>query len=201
MNVDIDIDCRGLACPRPVIKTREKLAEGGGSFAVLIDNEAARDNVSRFAENAGCSVEVTETADGFIIQVTPTEAAVEAAGDSRATRQAPAGDKVIFIGADEVGRGDRRLGTTLAKAFLYACTENRDRPSQMVFMNSGVRLVTENDETVAHVKLLEDEGVEVVVCGTCLDFYGLKDRLRVGRVSNMYEIQSILIGAGHLVYV
>ena len=201
MNLDIDIDCRGLACSRPVIKTRDRLSEGSGAFTVLVDDEAARDNVSRFARNAGCSVEVTDTPEGFVVRVTPDEKAAETAEAAPVTCQAPAGNKVIFIGADEVGRGDRELGTTLAKAFLYACTENEDRPRRMVFMNSGVRLVTENDETVAHVTRLEEEGVEVVVCGTCLDFYGLKDNLRVGRVSNMYEIQSILIGAGHLVSV
>ena len=199
MNVNIDIDCSGLTCPIPVIKTRERIAEGGGAFSVLVDNDAACENVSRFAENSGCSVEVSGVEGGFIVRVTPGEKAAEAAEPLPVTCQVPAGDKVIFIGSDELGRGERELGTALAKAFLYACTENEDRPSKMVFMNSGVRLVTENDETVAHVKQLEDGGVEIVVCGTCLDFYGLKEDLQVGRVSNMYEIQSILIGAGHLV--
>lgn len=197
--MNIDIDCSGLTCPIPVIKTRERIAEGGGAFSVLVDNDAACENVSRFAENSGCSVEVSGVEGGFIVRVTPGEKAAEAAEPLPVTCQVPAGDKVIFIGSDELGRGERELGTALAKAFLYACTENEDRPSKMVFMNSGVRLVTENDETVAHVKQLEDGGVEIVVCGTCLDFYGLKEDLQVGRVSNMYEIQSILIGAGHLV--
>lgn len=197
--MNIDIDCSGLTCPIPVIKTRERIAEGGGAFSVLVDNDAACENVSRFAENSGCSVEVSGVEGGFIVRVTPGEKAAEAAEPLPVTCQVPAGDKVIFIGSDELGRGERELGTALAKAFLYACTENEDRPSKMVFMNSGVRLVTENDETVAHVKQLEDGGVEIVVCGTCLDFYGLKEDLQVGRVSNMYEIQSILIGARHLV--
>ncbi len=201
MNANIDIDCSGLTCPKPVIKTRDRIAEGGGAFSVLVDNDAARENVSRFAENSGCSVEVSGVEGGFILLVTPGEKAAEAAQPPPVTCQTPAGDKVIFISSDELGRGERELSTALAKAFLYACTENENRPSKMVFMNTGVRLVTENDETVAHVKQLEDGGVEIVVCGTCLDFYGLKEDLQVGRVSNMYEIQSILIGAGHLVSV
>jgi len=201
VNANIDIDCSGLTCPIPVIKTRERIAEGEGAFSVLVDNDAARENVSRFAENAGCSVEVSGVEGAFIVRVTPGEKAAEAAQPPPVTGQVPAGDKVIFIGSDELGRGKRELGTALAKAFLYACTENEDRPSKMIFMNSGVRLVTENDETVAHVKRLKDGGAEIVVCGTCLDFYGLKGDLQVGRVSNMYEIQSILIGAGHLVSV
>ncbi|MBU4173773.1 MAG: sulfurtransferase-like selenium metabolism protein YedF [Actinobacteria bacterium] len=161
MSADIDIDCSGLTCPIPVIKTRERIAEGGGAFSVFVDNDAACENVSRFAGNSGCSVEVSSVEGGFIVRVTPGEKAAEAAEPLPVTRQVPAGDKVIFIGSDELGRGERELGTALAKAFLYACTENEDRPSKMVFMNSGVRLVTENDETVAHVKQLED-GVSCV---------------------------------------
>lgn len=85
------------------------------------------------------------------------------------------------------------------KMFLYALTEGDEVPSTIVFANSGVRLVTENEETIAHVKSLEDSGAQVLVCGTCLDFYGLAESLKAGRVSNMYDIQQALIGASLLV--
>lgn len=199
MRVEVDIDCRGLACPRPVIKTRERLSAGIGPFTVLVDNEAARENVERFAGSRGCEVVSSKTEGGYLVSVNPAEASGEAgsgAGTATGGRE-----KVIFIGSDVVGGGDRKLGEALVKSFLYACTENEDRPARMVFMNSGVRLVTENDETASHVKKLEDGGVEIIVCGTCLDFYDLKDHLQVGRVSNMYEIQSVLIGADRLVSV
>lgn len=197
--MDFDIDARGLTCPKPVIKVKEALSERAGPFVILVDNAAARDNVSRFANNSGCAVEVTDHHEGFLVSVIPGDETALKVEEVPVTCPAPTVKKVLFIGADEVGRGDRELGTTLAKAFLYACTENEDRPDLVIFMNSGVRLVTENDETAAHVRTLEGEGAEVLVCGTCLDFYGLKELLQAGRVSNMYEIQSALTSADRLV--
>ncbi len=197
--MDFDIDARGLTCPRPVIKTKEALGEREGPFTILVDNQAARDNVSRFARSSGCEVEVSAHPDGFLVRVLPGEKAAEAAEKAPVVCDVTPARKVLFIGSDEIGRGDRELGTALAKAFLYACTENEDRASCVIFMNSGVRLVTENDQAVEHVRKLENEGAEIVVCGTCLDFYGLKEKLRVGRVSNMYEIQSIMMSADRLI--
>lgn len=197
--MEFDIDARGLACPKPVIKTREALSEREGPFTILVDNEAARDNVSRFARNSGCGVEAFGHPDGFLVTVIPGEEAASMAEGQPVTCEASPARKVLFIGSDEVGRGDRELGTALARAFLYACTESEERASCMIFMNSGVRLVTEDDQTVEHVRALESEGAEVLVCGTCLDFYGLKEKLRAGRVSNMYEIHGALMTADRLI--
>lgn len=193
--MEIDVDARGLGCPLPVIRTKETLGRASGPFTVMVDNDAARDNVRRFAENSGCGVEIEDAEGCFLLTVTPGET-VEAAP----MRGCPAGAAtVFFIKSDEIGTGDRALGATLAKSFLYACAEAEDGTGTYVIMNSGVRLATENEETVAHLKMIEERGSEILVCGTCLDFYGLKDSLKVGRVSNMYEIRSVLIGAGAVV--
>ncbi|MBN2168472.1 MAG: sulfurtransferase-like selenium metabolism protein YedF [Actinobacteria bacterium] len=200
-----DIDARGLECPKPVLRTKEKLAAADGEFTILVDNEAARDNVSRFAITSGCSVEISNAENGFLLSITPgttnsgslleeTEAPVPLERDASDSKE-----KVIFISSDEVGRGSRELGEALMKSFLYACTENDDLPSKIVLMNAGVKLVTENEDTVEHLQHLENNGIEILVCGTCLDFYGLKKRLQAGRISNMYEIQSSLIGADVLI--
>jgi selenium metabolism protein YedF len=194
-----DIDCRGLNCPEPVLKTREALSRGRGPFTVLVDNEAARENVSRFARTSGCGVEVKNVAGGFLISVTP---GLESAGaPSQAQLTCWGGDSptVVFISSNVLGSGERELGEALMKAFLFASAEAELIPARIVFMNSGVRLVTENDETIDHVRRLEARGAEVLACGTCLDFYGLEDRLAVGRISNMYEIHSVLTSAGRLV--
>jgi selenium metabolism protein YedF len=98
-----------------------------------------------------------------------------------------------------MGRGEPELSSTLMKMFLYTTAESDEPPAKIIFINSGVRLVTENDEAAAHVRRLAAAGTDVLVCGTCLDYYGLTDSLQVGRVSNMYEIQAALVGAGLLV--
>lgn len=199
-----EIDARGLKCPKPVILTRKALEEGSDTLEVLVDNEAARDNVRRFAEKAGCSVSVKEMEGYYSIEIKGAGAKLQKEDETismtytcsiEEKKKDDSLKKVIFIKSDEIGTGDRELGTTLAKSFLYACTESDEIPTTLIFMNSGVRLVTENDETASHVKNLERKGCEVLVCGTCLDFYGLKDSLLAGRVSNMYEILSTLIGA------
>lgn len=192
------IDCSGLKCPEPVMKTREALASAEGPFTVLVDNETARDNVARFARTSGCEVQVDKALGGFLLKITPGAGMPLKMSDSPVECSIGKGT-VVFISGDEIGRGERELGIALMKSFLYASAEADDVPSKIVFMNTGVRLVTESDETAAHVKTLEDRGVEVLVCGTCLDFYGLKEQLEVGLVSNMYEIQSALIGAYNIV--
>lgn len=195
---DIDLDCRGLKCPEPVLRTRKAFERATGSFSVLVDNETARDNVARFAGTSGCDVEVSEAEDGFILRITKAARATEPDVPAQAGSRAPS-STIILIKSDQLGTGERELGVALMKSFLYASCEAESVPAVMIFMNSGVKLVTENADTIAHLKKLEERGVDVIVCGTCLDYYGLTDRLAAGRVSNMYEIQSALIGAGNLV--
>jgi selenium metabolism protein YedF len=195
--MEFELDARRLNCPEPVLRTKAALEQGERSLAVMVDNATARDNVSRFARTSGCDVEVEQQDYGFLIKV-------EKRPDYKASGEPVTCDvtgmrTVFFISGDELGKGERELGHSLMKAFLYAATQCDEPPSSMVFMNSGVRLVTENEETVAHVKELEEKGVEVVACGTCLDYYGLKEDLKIGRVSNMYEIQGILMDADRLV--
>ena len=195
--MDIDIDARGLECPRPVVMTKEALANTTEAFTVLVDNETARDNVSRFARSSGCEVEVKDHGGGFLISIAPGRASEVETGELASCT--PETGTVLFISAGEIGGGDRELGATLMKMFLYAYAERREPPAAVALMNAGVKLVTEDEETAAHIRRLEEQGAEVLVCGTCLDYYGLKEKLLVGRVSNMYEIQSILVGAGRLV--
>lgn len=193
-----DIDARGLECPKPVLKTKEMLSETSKSFTILVDNEAARDNVSRFAASEGCTVDITEAGDCYLLSITPLVNPCNVAETVKPEMKQEK-KKVVFISSDEIGRGEAELGKILVKSFLYACTESEETPSNIVLMNSGVKLATENEETIEHLQSLEKDGVGILICGTCLDFYGLKEKLRAGRISNMYEIQSILIGADLLI--
>jgi selenium metabolism protein YedF len=195
--LDIDIDARGLECPRPVVMTREALRKASGTFTVLVDNETARENVSRFARSSGCEVEVKEWEGGFLISIAPGPESK--ADGTEVSSTANGTGTVLFICTDAIGAGDHELGATLMKMFLYAYAEREEPPMVVALMNAGVKLVTEDEETAADIRRLEEQGAEVLVCGTCLDYYGLKQKLRVGRVSNVYEIQSILVGAGRLV--
>lgn len=193
-----DIDCTGLQCPEPVLRTKKKLENSSEPFTVLVDNPTARDNVSRFARSAGGEAAVEESEGGYFVRVTPPGETARA--DRReAMSCAPRPEsRVLFVGRDEMGGGERELGQSLMKMFLYAASVSDEKIDTLIFMNSGVRLVTENEETADHVRALQEKGTVVLVCGTCLDYYGLTDDLRVGQVSNMYDIQNAMIGAGLL---
>jgi selenium metabolism protein YedF len=199
MRMGPEIDCTGMKCPEPVLRTRKMIESGCGPFTVLVDNDTARDNVLRFAKTRGCAAEAADCSGGWSVSVDPgagVQAQAEAGAECRTTVTT---GRVFFITSDELGKGDPELGAALMKMFLYAATESDSPPSALVFLNSGVKLVTENDEAAGHVAKLEKAGADVLVCGTCLDYYGLKDKLKAGRVSNMYEIQATIVGAEVLV--
>jgi len=187
------VDARGLACPEPVVKTRSALKGGARDIEVLVDNPTARDNVCRFASSQGCEVEVSEEEDIFRIAVTGP---ASEAGTGADTAAGDAGTRrVIALASDTMGRGDEELGGILIKAFLSTLADSDQPPWRMVFFNSGVKLALEGADTVQSLRNLESIGVEMLVCGTCLDYFGVKEELGVGAVSNMYDILTTMLSA------
>jgi selenium metabolism protein YedF len=188
----IEVDARGLPCPRPVVETKKAL-EGidTGTITVLVDNAESRDNVKRFAQSQGCQVDISEKDDIYYLDIVKVEQAESA---TRIT-----GQTVALICTDRFGSGDERLGEILMKAFLNTLWDTEPRPAKLIFMNSGVRLTTEGSEMLDTLKLLETDGVEIFSCGTCLEYYDIKDKLRVGQVTNMYATVESLISADKVI--
>lgn len=197
------IDARGLACPEPVVRTRKALEAGKAAMLeVLVDNEAARENVARFASYSGCAVETTEEGDGvWRLRVDtagyrPKGTAREPLSGTMGSMEKAAGSQdgtaTILLASAELGSGNAELGALLMKGLVYALAESDAKPKRIILMNSGVGLAVEGSGLLKDLGRLEAEGVEILACGTCLDYLGLKDKLKVGRVTNMYEI------AGHL---
>ena len=191
------IDARGLACPQPVINTKKAL-EGieEGIFTVIVDNVAARDNVRRFAESQGCTVMVEEDNGDYHLEI--------AKGFSCEVKSEPGETKgndsiVIYINSNVMGVGDEELGRILMGAFLKTMIGAEPSPKKVIFINSGVKLVTEGSEVLESIIEMEKKGIELLSCGTCLNFYGIKEKLRVGVVSNMYDIIESLIEADKVI--
>lgn len=178
------IDCKGFACPKPVILTKKELdAIAEGEIEVIVDNEAARENVSKFAKNEGheCSVVNKEGEYHVIIKKSiKTEGCKLMSFDNKKL--------VILVGSYKFGDGDEKLGIALMKSYFYALSESEEKPKTMLFVNSGVRLTTEGSEVIESLRVLKDSGVEILSCGTCLDFYGLKEKMIIGEITNMYTI-------------
>lgn len=190
------IDCRGLACPEPVVQTRKAMDAGAASLEVLVDNETARENVSRFASSRGCDVEVKAEAGVFRVTISGCHKAsgpsLEEASGKEQTRN------LIIISNDVIGNEDS-LGRILMRSFLSTLNESEVIPWRLILMNRGVLLSLQEADTRESISSLEDAGVDILVCGTCLDYFDAKSRLGAGRVSNMYEITETMLMATNTV--
>jgi len=188
------IDCRGMACPQPVITMKKVLEESEDKkFILIVDNTTARDNVERFAQSQGAVVDIEEKGKDFYLHIQKGSACNLASSVQKAEKV------VIYINSDLLGIGEEALGTILMRAFLKTLLDLKPIPSKVIFINSGVRLTTEGSEVLETLKAISEQGVEILSCGTCLDFYGLKEKLKAGVISNMYDIAQSLVEADRLI--
>lgn len=178
------LDCRGLACPKPVIMTKKELENMvSGEIEVIVDNEAAKENVSKLANNLGVAFEIKER-DSFYHIILKKEAK----DNCEVINFEGTKDIVLLVSSDKLGDGDDKLGAALMKSYMYALSESENKPSTLLFLNGGVKLTALGSEVIESLKILENDGVVIMSCGTCLDYYGLKDKLLIGSVTNMYTI-------------
>jgi selenium metabolism protein YedF len=181
------IDCRGLACPAPVIRTMEAIEkEGLKEFTVVVDNEAARQNVSRFLESRGYDVSVAH--DGGAFNVSGNKKEGECQVCSTETPYHETQKIMVMVTSDSMGRGDDQLGSKLMAGFLKTLKEMGDDLWRVVFINNGVRLTVEGSDVLASLKDLKNQGVPILACGTCLTHFNLIDKLLVGEITNMLDI-------------
>lgn len=188
----IQVNAIGDACPIPVVKTLNALKElgGAGTVQTLVDNEIAVQNLTRLAESKGCTIETEKRSEKEFCVTITTAGAVAAAENEEISCTVPATKKktVVVVSADHMGEGSEELGRILIKGFLFALTQQEHLPSTVLFYNGGAKLTTEGSASLEDLKTLEANGVEILTCGTCLDYCGLKDKLAVGGVTNMYVI-------------
>ncbi len=192
------VDCRGLACPQPVINTKKALEEEGiTSITTIVDNDVARQNVTLFAKNAGYEV-AGETGDGvFYLHINhqggalpQKETALQEPKTGPPARLAP----VYLITTNALGQGSPDLGQVLIKSLFTTLAETDPPPAALLFLNTGVFLTCEGSDVISQMEKMYGAGTVVLSCGTCLDYYNIKDKLRIGSVSNMFEINNRLIG-------
>ena len=194
-----DLDCRGLACPQPVINTKKALDKmDSGTLVTVVDNETARENVTLFARNAGCEVSVEQKGSDYYLTISKgntsgDEQQIPAATPARAASEEDAGT-VYFVSSNVLGQGSPDLGLTLMKSLMTTLDEMNPPPRALAFLNSGVYLTCEGSEVLAKLQNMHSRGVKILSCGTCLEYYKLKEKLAVGKISNMFDINNLLIG-------
>jgi selenium metabolism protein YedF len=200
----IEIDARGLPCPQPVLKTKEALEMSKGSpLIILVSTEESRDNVVRFLKHAGAEIDrVDEKAGGFHIrtkEITGSTKAELKPEDYICSTQPAGAGTTIFINKDRIGHGSDELGNNLMKAFVATIKDLSVQPKTICFMNSGVKLTVKESETLPYLKELEEKGVELLVCGTCLGYFNLKEQLGAGKISNMYDISETMLKSSKVI--
>ena len=197
------IDCKGMACPLPVVNAK-KAAEAmnrGDVLTVLVDNEIAVQNLTRFAEHKGFAVSADKKAEKeyAVIMTVSGGAAAEKEEEVVCAVDARRKGMLVVLSGNVMGTGDAKLGTSLMKAFVFALTKQDQLPDTILCYNTGAYLTCEGADTLEDLKLLESEGVTILTCGTCLDFYGLKEKLAVGGVTNMYDIVERMENAAQII--
>lgn len=185
----IEVDGRGQLCPKPVIMTKKELDKlDEGTVTTIVDNEVAKENISKLASGLGLEFTVEHIKDEeYYIhinkwqtkKVREPEISHETAAES---------DFIVVFNSDEMGRGDEELGHILIKGLIYTIKETIPWPSSIIFYNSGVKLACEGSEALEDLKYMEEQGVEILSCGLCLDFYNIQSKLEVGQITNMYNI-------------
>lgn len=182
------LDCRGLACPQPVLRTKQLIESGSMStvFEVLVDNPASAQNVVRFFESRGFNASLEQEGDNFGIRAAKSDGAgFHSVSETAATAE----EKIlVLVTKDTMGFGDDELGSGLILNFLGTLTEMGESLWRLVFLNGGVRLTIEGARTLPVIQQIEAQGVSVLVCGTCLTHFKLLDQKGVGETTNMLDI-------------
>jgi selenium metabolism protein YedF len=193
------VDARGRACPEPVIMAKKALA-GHDTVVVLVDTETAVENVKRLGANSGCAVRVEEMEGGAyrIHLQQESDSAAAPVAEFAPSCAAAVGPFVVVFAENRMGRGSDELGTVLVRAFLHTLCEQETKPDAIIFYNSGVKLTVRDSDVVDDLRRLDGEGVELLVCGTCVNYFEIGSEVAVGTISNMYDIAGLMSRAGRL---
>ena len=187
---ELTVDVRGSLCPKPVIETKKVSdANPDAVITTIVDNEVSRDNVEKFGKSRGYGVDIRQDGKDFYLTMTPNANPV-----AEICEPMSYGNRVILMTKDYLGEGSEELGRNLMKTFWVCMVEADVKPSKIYFINSSVKMVTNDSVHLENIKKLADAGVEIAACGICLDFYGVKEELGVGSITNMYVITDSILG-------
>lgn len=177
----VKVDAIGQVCPVPIIMTKNALKDiEEGQVEVSVDNRISLENLQKMSKEMGYDYTVEESGDIFKIVINKMRESIELRESEENT--------VVVIDSLHMGKGDAELGRILMKGFIYTLSEMEELPKTILFYNEGVKLAIDGTESLQDLKSLEERGVEILSCGTCLNFYGITEKLRVGSVTNMYTI-------------
>ena len=201
MNI-VKVNAIGDNCPIPVVKAKKAIETLTDSAIVEIsvDNEIAVQNVTKMVSQKNLQATCEKISDDhFVIKVQCGEVIESKINEETVCSVEKEEKMIVVLSSDKMGDGDEELGKVLIKGFIYAITQLDKYPKAVLLYNSGVKLSAEGSDSIEDLKILEENGVEILSCGTCLNFYNLQDKLQVGNVTNMYSIVEELAGATNII--
>ena len=199
------VDARGKLCPQPVIMTKKEADGGELEITVIVDNETAKSNVLKFGAKLNYTTSTEDKGDGTYVYLEKSNCEecnvviAQAKDEDKGILKTE--NKGFVFGYDKLGKGSDDLGKILMKSFIYTISERKPYPSFLIFLNSGVKLTITGSESLEDLKKLEEAGVKIVSCGTCLDFFEIKTKLEVGTISNMYDIVDMIAESDNAVMI
>lgn len=193
------LDARNWVCPKPVIETRKAL-QTDIPLTVIVSNKAAKENVSRLATKLGFQIQIEDKPDGTYINIERGESIPKEIPKEEIESYAACEESIVLvIASDTLGRGNDELGGVLMRVFMHTLLEVKPQPGMIIFMNNGVKLAVKDSPVLEDLRELSDIGIEILVCGTCLNYFGLTDSLAVGIISNAYNIAEALLQANKVI--
>jgi len=202
------VDARGIACPQPVLLAKKALEEND-EVTVLVDNDIAVENIRRLADQTACNFSVVKRGDGIqeirlartgATGLTPMDTGAPSAESTcTAVPERKALALVAVLSDNRMGRGDDILGDVLIRAFIHTLMELNPLPTTIICYNAGVKLAMKESPALDDLQQLEQAGVNILLCGTCVNYFGLGNQIAVGHISNMYEILETMTNAARLV--
>ena len=202
------IDCTGMLCPRPLIEAKKAYNQAslGEIIQLVVDNETAATNITTYFSGNGVASSTTAEENGFKITVNKVETSQNTIATSNpaeyctpVTNWDNKNKTVVAVSSNKMGEGDADLGTILIKGFFTALSESESLPSEVIFYNSGVLLLPQEAGIMTSLEKLQSNGVKITACGTCVDFYGIKEKLTIGTISNMFSILAALSAASKVI--
>ena len=188
------IDCKGLQCPVPVVKTKKYFDSiESGESTIIVDNLVAKNNIVKLAEGSGYKSIVEEKEELYFIKITK-EKCEEINVERKETKKF-----TLVVSTDKLGLGDDKLGEMLMKSYIFALSEADLIPNDLLFINGGVKLTIDDSPVLDSLNKLINRGTNILVCGTCLDFYNIKDKLSIGEITNMYTIVELMNNADNTI--
>lgn len=203
----VTIDARGLACPEPVLLAKKAIAENE-EVTVLVDDDVAVENIRRLAAKAACGFSVTEKGGGVheiaLVRAgaagqAPADAVAEVGPSCGVASEKEAGPLVVVLSDNHMGCGDDVLGDVLIRAFIHTLLQLKPLPATLICYNAGVKLAAKESTVLDDLQQLENAGVDILVCGTCVNYFGLGEQIAAGHISNMYDIAETMARAARLV--